>query len=142
MSTCSRPFPTDEYWPEDRNAIRHADGIFLEQVGRHFPIYPVAARIGENRKVPASLNDGGERLRILEQMARETEAVRRLLKKMGPIGTLLDRMRFEEVARRTVERWPVLLGASRRAVQTMAWLVDVRTRNARSARAQSGSSNG
>ena len=137
-----KTFPTDEYWPEDRNAIRHADGIFLEQVGRHFPIYPVAARIGENRKVPASLNDGGERLRILEQTARETEAVRRLLKRMGPIGTLLDRLKFEEIARRTVERWPVLLGASRRAVRTMAWLADVRTRNARSARAESGSPNG
>jgi hypothetical protein len=137
-----KTFPTDEYWPEDRDAIRHADGIFLEQVGRHFPIYPVAARIGENRKVPASLNDGGERLQILEQTARETEAVRRLLKKMGPIGTLLDRLRFEEIARRTVERWPVLLGASRRAVQTMAWLADVRMRNGRPARAESGSSNG
>ena len=76
-----KTFPTDEYWPEDRDAIRHADGIFLEQVGRHFPIYPVAARIGENRKVPESLNDGGERFRILERTARQAEAVRRLLQR-------------------------------------------------------------
>lgn len=61
-----KTFPSEEYWPEDRNAIRHADGIFLEQVGRSFPIYPVGAKIGENRKVPESLNDGGERFRLLE----------------------------------------------------------------------------
>jgi hypothetical protein len=117
-----KTFPNDEYWPEDRNAIRHADGIFLEQVGRRFPIYPVDAKIGENRKVPASLNDGGERFRLLEQNARETEAVRRLLQKLGPLGLALNHLKIEAVARRTVERWPALLSVSRRMIQVMAFL--------------------
>jgi glycosyltransferase involved in cell wall biosynthesis len=137
-----KTFPSDEYWPEDRDAIRHADGIFLEQVGRHFPIYPVSARIGENRKVPASLNDGGERLRILEQTAREAESVRQLLRKMGPIGTLLNRLKIEEAARRTVERWPVLLGASRQAVRAMAFLSDVGSRGGRPRSAENATTNG
>ena len=117
-----KSFPTDEYWPEDRDAIRHADGIFLEQVGRHYPIYPVAAKIGENRKVPESLNDGGERFRLLEQTARQADAARRLLQKMGPFGTLLNRLKIEERAREIVNRWPLLLGATRPIVKTMAFL--------------------
>jgi hypothetical protein len=117
-----KTFPTDEYWPEDRDAIRHADGIFLEQVGRSFPIYPVAAKIGENRKVPESLNDGGERFRLLEQTARQAEAARRLLQNLGPLGTILNRLKIEAVARQTVDRWPVLMGAARPIVRTMAFL--------------------
>jgi len=117
-----KTFPSDEYWPEDRDAIRHADGIFLEQVGRSFPIYPVAARIGENRKVPESLNDGGERFRLLEQTARQAESARRLLQKLGPLGTILNRLKIEAVARRTVDRWPVLMGAAGPIVRTMAFL--------------------
>jgi len=117
-----KTFPNDEYWPEDRNAIRHADGIFLEQVGRSFPIYPVAAKIGENRKVPESLNDGGERFRLLEQTARQAEAARRLLQQLGPLGTILNRLKIEEVVRQTVDRWPALLGAARPLVRTMAFL--------------------
>jgi glycosyltransferase involved in cell wall biosynthesis len=117
-----RAFPSDEYWPEDRGSIRHADGIFLEQVGRSFPIYPVAAKIGENRKVPESLNDGGERFRILEQTARQAEAARRLLQQLGPLGTIFNRLKIEEVVRQTVNRWPALLGAARPLVRTMAFL--------------------
>ncbi len=117
-----KTFPSDEYWPEDRDAIRHADGIFLEQVGRSFPIYPVAAKIGENRKVPESLNDGGERFRVLEQTARQAEAARRLLQQLGPLGTILNRLKIEEVVRQTVDRWPALLGAARPLVRTMAFL--------------------
>jgi hypothetical protein len=117
-----KSFPNDEYWPEDRDAIRHADGIFLEQIGRRYPIYPVAAKIGENRKVPESLNDGGERFRLLEQTARQAEAARHLLQKMGPFGTLLNRLKIEELARATVDRWPMLLAATRPIVKTMAFL--------------------
>jgi hypothetical protein len=117
-----KTFPTDEYWPEARDAIRHADGIFLEQVGRSFPIYPVAARIGENRKVPESLNDGGERFRLLEQTARQAEAARRLLQKLGPLGSILNRLKVEQMVRETVDRWPFLLGAARPLVRTMAFL--------------------
>jgi glycosyltransferase involved in cell wall biosynthesis len=117
-----KTFPTDEYWPEDRDAIRHADGIFLEQVGRHFQVYPVAAKIGENRKVPASLNDGGDRFRVLEQTARQAEAARTLLRKLGPVGGILIRLRAEERARQAIDRWPFLLGAGRRIVRVMASL--------------------
>jgi hypothetical protein len=117
-----KTFPSDEYWPEGRDVIRHADGIFLEQVGRHFPIYPVAGKIGENRKVPESLNDGGERFRLLEQTARQAEAARRLLQQLGPIGTILNRFKIEETTRRIVDRWPALLGAARPFVRTMAFL--------------------
>jgi glycosyltransferase involved in cell wall biosynthesis len=62
--------PDDEYWPEDRTVIRHADGIFLEKIGSLVPIYPVKAKIGENRKVPVSLNDGGERLEFHLRLRR------------------------------------------------------------------------
>jgi glycosyltransferase involved in cell wall biosynthesis len=58
-------FPDDEYWPEDRAVMAHADGVFLEKIGSHVPIYPVKAKIGQNRKVPSSLNEGGERLDLL-----------------------------------------------------------------------------
>ena len=52
-------FSGDEFWPEDREVIQHADGIFLEKIGSRVPIYPVPVKIGENRKVPISLNTGG-----------------------------------------------------------------------------------
>jgi glycosyltransferase involved in cell wall biosynthesis len=58
-------FPDDEYWPEDRAVMTHADGVFLEKIGAYVPIYPVPAKIGQNRKVPSSLNEGGERLDLL-----------------------------------------------------------------------------
>jgi glycosyltransferase involved in cell wall biosynthesis len=115
-----KTFPNDEYWPESREAIRHADGIFLEQIGRRFPIYPVAARIGENRKVPTSLNDGGERLRVLEQMARDAEAVRRLWRSLGPLGLLLSHLKFEERARAAADRWPLFQRLARRMVSVLA----------------------
>jgi glycosyltransferase involved in cell wall biosynthesis len=63
-------FPNDEYWPENREVIRHADGIFLEQIGSLSPIYPIREKVGENRKVPLSLNDGGDRLEYLVKLHR------------------------------------------------------------------------
>jgi hypothetical protein len=126
-----KTFPNDEYWPEDRSVIRHADGIFLEQIGRRFPIYPVHAKIGENRKVPSSLNDGGENLRGLEQAAREAEAARWLLNSLGPFGGVLNRLKFEEFARSIVDRWPRLLGLSRRIVRALAYLANLHSRKAR-----------
>jgi hypothetical protein len=63
-----RRFEGDEFWPEGRDAVRHADGIFLERLGALVPIHPVPATIGQNRKVPGSLNDGGERLECLRQL--------------------------------------------------------------------------
>jgi len=117
-----KTFPNDEYWPEEREFIRHADGIFLEQIGSRFPIYPVPAKIGENRKVPASLNDGGERLRILEQVARDAEAVRRLWQRLGPLGQILRHLKFEEHARAAADRWPLLQRLGRRMVSAVASL--------------------
>src|SRR5262249_37593083 len=58
-------FPDDEYWPESRDVIKHADGIFLEKIGSYGPIHPVPMKVGQNRKVPSSLNEGGERLDLL-----------------------------------------------------------------------------
>jgi glycosyltransferase involved in cell wall biosynthesis len=70
-------FPSDEYWPEGREVIRHADGIFLEQIGSLVPVYPVGTKIGQNRKVPLSLNDGGERLEYFGRFYRlDAERVR------------------------------------------------------------------
>jgi hypothetical protein len=115
-----KTFPNDEYWPEEREFIRHADGIFLEQIGSRFPIYPVPAKIGENRKVPDSLNDGGERLRILEQVARDAEAVRRLWRSLGPFGQLLSHLKFEERARAAADRWPLVQRLGRRMVSAVA----------------------
>jgi hypothetical protein len=63
-------FPDDEYWPESREVISHADGIFLEKIGSRVPIHPVRAKVGQNRKVPLSLNDGGQALVRLQQLAR------------------------------------------------------------------------
>jgi glycosyltransferase involved in cell wall biosynthesis len=115
-----KTFPNDEYWPEAREFIRHADGIFLEQIGSRFPIYPVPAKIGENRKVPDSLNDGGERLRILEQVARDAEAVRRLWRKLGPFGQILSHLKFEERLRAAAGRWPLVQRLGRRMVSAIA----------------------
>jgi hypothetical protein len=66
-------FPDDEYWPEDREVIKHADGIFLEKIGSYVPIYPINVKIGENRKVPESLNYGGERLELFLRNCRLEE---------------------------------------------------------------------
>ena len=70
--------------------INHADGIFLEQIGRYVPIVPVPEKIGENRKVPESLNDGGERLKLLEQKCRRNERIRRFRKRLGVVDSFLD----------------------------------------------------
>jgi glycosyltransferase involved in cell wall biosynthesis len=71
-------FPDDEFWPEDRALIRHADGVFLEKIGRRVPIYPVPVKIGQNRKVPQSLNDGGERLELLRGIYHLRQEVKQL----------------------------------------------------------------
>ena len=94
-----KTFPNDEFWPEDRAAIRHADGIFLERLGDRFPIFPVRDKIGENRKFAASLNDGGDRLQAFERAARDAEAVRRLMQTLGPVGRAFTRLRIEQAAR-------------------------------------------
>jgi len=100
-----KAFPDDEYWPECRDAVRHADGIFLEQIGSRFPIIPVFAKIGENRKVPQSLNDGGERLQILEAMCHRAEKIRRLRRLLPGVNSFLDRSGLTGMVRKIVRRW-------------------------------------
>lgn len=92
-------FSGDEYWSEDRRDIRHADGIFLERIGEHFPIFPVPALIGENRKVPESLNDGGDRLPLLEALCRKAESDRRLRRRLGILGAVLIRYGIADLFR-------------------------------------------
>lgn len=100
-----KTFPNDEYWPESREVIRHADGIFLEEIGSRFPIYPVFAKIGENRKVPQSLNDGGERLKLLEAKCHRAEKIRRLRRLVPGMDAFLDRTGVERLVKAIVRRW-------------------------------------
>jgi glycosyltransferase involved in cell wall biosynthesis len=78
-------FSEGEFWPEDREVVQHADGVFLETIGSLVPIHPIPVKIGENRKVPLSLNTGGERLELLLEVCRRENEIRRL-------GELLAKM--------------------------------------------------
>ncbi|HEY2249451.1 MAG TPA: glycosyltransferase family A protein [Planctomycetaceae bacterium] len=100
-----KSFPNDEYWPEDREVIRHADGIFLEQIGSLFPIYPVREKIGENRKVPQSLNDGGERLKMLEGLCHRAERIRRLRRMLPGMDTFLERSGVDRLVSWLLWHW-------------------------------------
>jgi glycosyltransferase involved in cell wall biosynthesis len=82
-------FPDEDFWPEDREVIRHADGIFLEKIGSRVPIYPIATKIGENRKVPLSLNTGGDRLEFLVEIHRRDKEIRRLAQMVTDLHRLL-----------------------------------------------------
>jgi glycosyltransferase involved in cell wall biosynthesis len=86
-------FADEDFWPEDRAVIAHADGVFLEKIGSHVPIYPVTAKIGENRKVPTSLNTGGERLELLLEVHRREAEIRRLGKLLAETGRELSALR-------------------------------------------------
>lgn len=115
-----KAFRNDEYWPEERDAIRHADGLFLEKIGQVFPIVPIPAKIGENRKVPLSLNDGGEKLRALEELCRDLDTLRRWRRKLGPAAAVLIRLRITDMVRSVVNRWPHLQSISRKVVRAVA----------------------
>jgi hypothetical protein len=71
-------FPDDEYWPEERGVIRHADGIFLERIGNLVPIHPVPVKVGENRKFADSMNEGGELLEWRLEVCRRDQVIRSL----------------------------------------------------------------
>jgi hypothetical protein len=88
-------FPDGDFWPEDRAVVSHADGIFLERIGAQTPIYPVAAKIGENRKVPDSLNTGGERLELLLEVCRRDREIRRLEQLLAARGQELAVLRSQ-----------------------------------------------
>jgi glycosyltransferase involved in cell wall biosynthesis len=86
-------FPEGDFWPEDREVIQHADGIFLEKIGRLVPIYPIPVKIGENRKVPISLNTGGERLELLLEVCRREHEIQRLGQLLAEMGRELEMLR-------------------------------------------------
>lgn len=86
-------FPEGDFWPEDRGVIQHADGIFLEKIGGLVPIYPVPVKIGENRKVPTSLNTGGERLELLLEVQRREQEIQRLGQLIAEMGRQLESRR-------------------------------------------------
>jgi glycosyltransferase involved in cell wall biosynthesis len=43
-------FPDQEYWPESKDTETHADGIFMEWIGEHTPIYPIDVKVSQNRR--------------------------------------------------------------------------------------------
>lgn len=47
-------FPNNEYWPEYKPSGHHADGLFMEKVGLHYPIYPIDIKVSINRRTPLS----------------------------------------------------------------------------------------
>jgi glycosyltransferase involved in cell wall biosynthesis len=97
-------FPDDEFWPEGRDAVRHADGIFLERLGGLVPIDPVPVKIGQNRKVPGSLNDGGERLECLRQLFLLEQEIDRLSREDGPSADHVEKLRRLQTDHRRLAR--------------------------------------
>ncbi|HWG42688.1 MAG TPA: glycosyltransferase family 2 protein [Gemmataceae bacterium] len=91
-------FPDEDFWPEERAVIQHADGIFLEKIGCRAPIYPVPVKIGENRKVPSSLNTGGERLELLLEISRRDHEIRRLEQLLAEMGHELAELQSQSPA--------------------------------------------
>ncbi len=90
-------FPEADFWPEDRQVMRHADGIFLEKIGSQVPIYPVPVKIGENRKVPDSLNTGGEWLKLLLEVHRRDVEIRRLEEHITAMRQLLTALESRQM---------------------------------------------
>jgi hypothetical protein len=50
-------FPDQEYWPESKETQSHADGIFMERVGKHVVIHPIDVTVSQNRRTPQSTFD-------------------------------------------------------------------------------------
>jgi glycosyltransferase involved in cell wall biosynthesis len=122
-------FPDDEYWPEGRDVIRHADGIFLEKIGNLVPIYPVPVKVGENRKLPGSLNEGGEALEWRLEVCRRDQEIRRLEHALAALraerGCL--RYRVADKLNQAAKRVPVLHRVGKK-VALAAWHAWRRTR--------------
>jgi glycosyltransferase involved in cell wall biosynthesis len=103
-------FPDDEYWPEGRDAIRHADGIFLERIGNLVPICPVPVKVGENRKFPGSLNEGGELLEWRLEVCRRDQEIRRLEQALADMRQERNCLRYRvaDKLNQAVKRVPAL----------------------------------
>ncbi len=115
-------FPDDEYWPEGREAIRHADGLFLEKIGNLVPIHPVPVKVGENRKFPTSLNEGGEVLEWRLEVCRRDQEIRRLAQALTALQAERRCLRYRVADRlnRAVKRVPVLHWAGKK-LTLAAW---------------------
>jgi GT2 family glycosyltransferase len=66
--------PGDEYWPETKETESHADGIFMERIGEHVPIYPIDIKVSQNRRTPCSVNDPVEPTLPKEMLRWRAEA--------------------------------------------------------------------
>jgi hypothetical protein len=62
-------FPSDEYWPEEKDTEEHADGIFMERIGALVPIHPIDVKVSQNRRTPRSLNIPMSPLSLMDCMA-------------------------------------------------------------------------
>jgi glycosyltransferase involved in cell wall biosynthesis len=47
-------FADDEYWPESKEFESHADGIFMERLGKLFTIHPIDIKVSQNRRTAQS----------------------------------------------------------------------------------------
>ncbi len=115
-------FPDDEYWPEEREAIRHADGIFLERIGNLVPVWPVPVKVGENRKFSNSLNEGGELLEWRLEVCRRDLEIRRLEQALADLRAERGCLRYRVADRlnRAVKCVPALHRVGKR-LALAAW---------------------
>lgn len=98
-------FADEEFWPEDRAVISHADGVFLEKIGSRVPIFPIPVKIGENRKVPLSLNCDPEQLKLVLSNFRRDFMVRQFeddLRRIEPLLATKDQV--AEIVRNRLEQ--------------------------------------
>ncbi len=105
-------FPDGEFWPEDRDVITHADGVFLEKIGSRVPICPIPVKIGENRKVPLSINSGGERLEVLLESYRRD----RMCKLANDEEEALLRYRIADKLNEAFQCVPLLHGTAKKLI--------------------------
>jgi hypothetical protein len=47
----------EDYWPDGLDTASHADGVFMDKVGKICYIYPIPVKIGQNRRTPISVYD-------------------------------------------------------------------------------------
>lgn len=43
-----------EWWPESKETESHADGVFMEIIGRTTPFHPIDIKVSQNRRTPQS----------------------------------------------------------------------------------------
>jgi hypothetical protein len=110
-------FPDQEYWPEGRDSETHADGIFMERVGEHVPIYPIDVKVSQNRRTMHSLNAplGSFMQQRLEQLAEENRALREQNEALA--------IRCAALRYQVADRLTVLCARVPFAKRSIAWLL-------------------